>query len=299
MIIDCAIIGGGPAGLNAALVLGRAKRKVILFDDMQPRNQVTQESHGFITRDGIHPMEFRKIAHLEISKYPSVEIEHIRIMKVEMDDYPAYFRLTKADGEKVQAKSIILATGLKEILPDIDGINEFYGKSLFNCPYCDGWELRDKPLVVISETANVFHLATMVWNWSQDVLVCTNGQQNLNVEQKIKLQQKGIQVMEQKIISLMGIDGQLERVIFENHAERRIGGFITPQMIQASSFTELLGCETDNKGKIIKDVIGRTSIKGVYVAGDINAPSHLIGAAAEGSRAAMGVNMDLIEKEFG
>ncbi|WP_028776856.1 NAD(P)/FAD-dependent oxidoreductase [Shimazuella kribbensis] len=298
MIMDCAIIGGGPAGLNAALVLGRAKRNVILFDDNNPRNRVTKESHGFITRDGIHPMEFRKIAHQEISHYPSVEMQNVRITKVETDKYPAYFCLTQADGEKIYAKNIILATGLKENLPAINGINDFYGKSLFNCPYCDGWELRNKPLIVISEQQNVFHLTTMVWNWSQDLIVCTNGQQNLNRKQKEKLEQKGIQVQDQKIISLVGKDGQLERVIFENHEVQRMGGFISPRLIQASSFHELLGCEADDQGKIIKDDFGRTNIKGVYVAGDTITPSHLISSAAEGSRAAMGVNADLTEREF-
>src|SRR5436853_2415150 len=142
MIIDCAIIGGGPAGLNAALVLGRARRAVLLFDDNQPRNAVTQETHGFLTRDGVKPGELRHLAHLELRKYPTVEIRHTRITDVR--NHEGLFELVADNSDVVQARALILATGLKETLPAIAGIHDYYGKSLFNCPYCDGWELRDK-----------------------------------------------------------------------------------------------------------------------------------------------------------
>ena len=147
MLVDCAIIGGGPAGLNAALVLGRARRNVVLFDSNKPRNAVTQESHGFITRDGIKPTEFRQIAHMEISRYPTVEYKNPEVISVIKNQM--IFELVTSMGEKYQSKTIIISTGLKDILPSIDNISDFFGKSLFNCPYFDGWELRDKPLVVI------------------------------------------------------------------------------------------------------------------------------------------------------
>src|SRR5690606_33431737 len=142
MLFDCAIIGGGPAGLNAALVLGRARRHILLFDNNNPRNAVTQESHGFITRDGIKPTEFRKIAHKEISRYPSVKFKKKQITSVVKND--SLFELRTSENEIYQAKSIIIATGLKERIPEVDKFSDYYGKSLFNCPYCDGWELRDK-----------------------------------------------------------------------------------------------------------------------------------------------------------
>jgi thioredoxin reductase len=298
MVIDCAIIGGGPAGLSAALVLGRAKRNVVLFDDNQPRNAVTQESHGFLTRDGVEPDEFRHIAHQEIGKYPSVEIRQAQITNV--INHENSFELIEDNNTVFQAKTIILATGLKETLPSIDGIHDYYGKSLFNCPYCDGWELRDQPLVVISEGPQTFHMVKTIWNWSRDLLVCTNGYSVLTNEQKETFKKNGISVNEDIITTLQGKNGMLERVVFATGEEsRRTGGFVAPQWHQASSFGELLGCEINAKGAVV-DNLGRTSVKGVYAAGDAAALmfSQLILAAAQGSIAAAGVNTDLIESEF-
>jgi thioredoxin reductase len=300
MIIDCAIIGGGPAGLNGALVLGRARRRIIMFDDNQPRNAVTQESHGFLTRDGVKPDEFRNIAHQEIRKYPSVEIRQQRITNIrnQMDS----FELAANNQETFRAKTIILATGLKDVLPAIDGIQDYYGKSLFSCPYCDGWELKDRPLVVISEGEHTFHMAKTVWNWSRDVLVCTNGHHPLTGEQKETLARKGIQIVEDRITALVGKQGRLERIIFATQGERsREGGFVVTQLLQASPFGEALGCEMNVMGRIVTDQLGRTTVPGVYAAGDasVGHPAHqLIIAAAEGSMAAAGVNTDLTESEF-
>ncbi len=300
MIIDCAIIGGGPAGVNAALVLGRARRTVLVFDENQPRNAVTQESHGFLTRDGVKPNEFRAIAHQEISKYPSVEIQDVRVTGIRHADDS--FEITTEKGDLLSAKTVLLATGLKEILPTIDGLHDYYGKSVFSCPYCDGWELKEKPLVVIAEEGQqAFHMAKIVWNWSHDLLICTNGHQILTEAQRETLRKKGIQVVEDRITALVGKHGQLERIVFATQEERsREGGFVASQLLQASPFGEVLGCEMNVMGGIVTDPLGRTTVPGVYAAGDalVGVPHQLIIAAAAGSRAAAGVNTDLTESEF-
>lgn len=300
MIIDCAIIGGGPAGLNAALVLGRARRTVLVFDENQPRNAVTQESHGFLTRDGVKPNEFRAIAHQEISKYLSVEIQHVRVTGIRHANDS--FEITTEKGDRLSAKTVLLATGLKEILPTIDGLHDYYGKSVFSCPYCDGWELKEKPLVVIAEEGQqAFHMAKIVWNWSHDLLLCTNGHQILTGAQRDTLRKKGIQVVEDRITALVGKHGQLERIAFATQEEkRREGGFVASQLLQASPFGEVLGCEMNVMGGIVTDPLGRTTVPGVYAAGDalVGVPHQLIIAAAAGSRAAAGVNTDLTESEF-
>lgn len=303
MIIDCAILGGGPAGLSAALVLGRAKRTVVVFDDNQPRNAVTQESHGFLTRDGVTPDEFRRIAHQEISAYSSVGIQHARITDV--SKHEGIFELVVDDSTIIQARTIILATGLRETLPAIEGIHEYYGKSLFGCPYCDGWELKDKPLLIIAEEGpSAFHMARNVWNWSRNLLVCTNGHATLTEEQKAALRKNEIQIVEDRITALVGTRGMLERVVFTTHeASARQGGFVVPQWHQASPFGALLGCEMKAiDGSVVDGIMadrfGRTSVKGVYAAGEVIVPSQLIVAAAQGSMAAAGVNMDLTQSEF-
>jgi thioredoxin reductase len=299
MKLDCAVIGGGPAGLNAALVLGRAKRHVIVFDHNKPRNAVTRQSHGFLTRDGMEPREFRRLAHEDIARYPSVTIKPDKVTEVKADR--AGFALTTSNGVMYHARTVILAAGLRESLPEIPSVREFYGVSLFSCPYCDGWELRDKPLVVISEGSNLFALTKIVYNWSKNLLVCTNGRNSLNAEQIGQLRQKGIQVNLHRIKELTGEQGRLRRIRFENNTEfERDGGFVTPSWDQAASFGEALGCAMTPGGGFATDDYGRTSVPGVYAAGDtsIIVPAQLIVAAGEGSKAAIGANTDLSHWDF-
>ncbi len=305
MLFDCAIIGGGPAGLNAALILGRARRNVILFDNNNPRNAVTQESHGFITRDGIKPKEFREIAHEEIGRYPSVVYarrEVTSVIKNNDSNEPLFELLTSENNERYQSKTIIISTGLRDVLPSIDNISDYYGRSLFHCPYCDGWELRDKPLVVIiGEQVQGFHFIQTIYNWSKDLVVCTNGTVFQNTEQKDLLHRKGIKIIENRIKNFVGENGQMEKILFENgKSVSRKGGFVMPQLVQSSDFGKQLGCQYNSLGGIAIDSFGRTNIPGVYAAGDASviAPAQLIIAAAEGVRAAAGVNTDLTQKEF-
>lgn len=300
MLFDCAIIGGGPAGMNAGLVLGRAKRRVILFDDNKPRNAVTQHSHGFITRDGVTPAEFRALGRAELANYPSVEIQESRVEKVTQRG--EVFELLTADSARFTVANIILATGLREILPAVENIYAYYGKSLFNCPYCDGWELRDKPLVIIAETEMAAtHLPQILYNWSRDLILCTNGHSILSEEQKAFYAKHGIEVIEEKISGLVGQAGQLEQVVFAKHPPiARAGGFVGVQFQQATSLGADLGCVLDRRGGLVTDEMGRTTVRGVYAAGDNSTvkQAQLIMAAAAGSKAAITLNSDLTEQYF-
>ncbi|MFI8575352.1 NAD(P)/FAD-dependent oxidoreductase [Rossellomorea aquimaris] len=299
MMLDCAVIGGGPAGLNASLVLGRSRRKTILFDDDKPRNSVTKESHGFITRDGINPSELRRIARVELGNYPDVTIIKRRVGKVTKEHQR--FTIETEAGDVYHAKKVILATGLKETFPEIYSLKQYYGTSVFSCPFCDGWELRDRPLAVIAENTRAFHMAKVVYNWSSDLIVCTNGNKVLSINDKTILENKGISVYEQKISSLIGEDGHLKKISFEDGITvRREGGFVVPEMGQASTIGEELGCEFTDQGAIITDATGRTNVEGLFACGDtsIIAPSQLIIAAAAGSKTAIGVNAALFEETF-
>lgn len=299
MLLDCAVIGGGPAGLNAALVLGRSRRKTVLFDDNKPRNAVTSESHGFITRDGIDPQEFKRIGQEEVSSYPDVSIEKQRVHRIVKEN--GQFKVEAEDGSLFYAKKVILATGFKETLPAIPRVKEFYGKSLFGCPFCDGWELRDRALAVIADGQKAVHMAKLVSNWTSDLIVFTNGSQVISPEEKELLHSKGIIINEKKITSLIGDEGMLEKIQLEDETEvLREGGFIASEWEQSASFQSELEYQVNDQGGIDTDNWQRTKASGVFACGDtrIAGPSQLILAASEGSMAAIAVNAELIEEKF-
>jgi thioredoxin reductase len=298
MIYDCANIGGGPAGLNAALVLGRARRSVALFDNNQPRNAVTHASHGFLTRDGVTPAEFRRIAYEEVQRYPSVEHHSSKVTEIrKLHDG---FQIITDRDEPIQSRKLLIAAGLKEILPDIPGLKELYGKSLFYCPYCDGWELRDRPLIVVSENPSVYHMAKLLYNWSRDLVICTNGRSILTDEQKQLLASRNIIVLEQTVAAFHGSEGKLRQVEFtDGSLIDRTGGFVTPQWLPYAAF-QGLGYETTESGGIVTDGMGKSTVPGLFAAGEATsgAPSQLIVAAAAGSIAAVSINMELMEEDF-
>lgn len=299
MVFDCAIIGGGPAGLSAALLLGRAKRNIVVFDHNKPRNAVSHSSHGFITQDGISPQQFRVLAQQDLAQYPSIQMIGHKVAHIAQVEAGLFEIVTQ--NKTYTCRKVILATGLKERLPAITGIEAFYGQSLFGCPTCDGWEMRDKPLVFVTESVYAFHMVKQIYHWSEDVVVCTNGQRIMSAEQKQVLEAKGIAVNEQVIARLVGEDGQLEEVLFQNNASiQRSGGFVTTSWQQGSKLAELLGCAQNERGAIETDEVGRTSVEHVYAAGDnaVIEPAQMIIAAAEGNKAAIGVNMDLIMEDF-
>ncbi|AQQ51880.1 NAD(P)/FAD-dependent oxidoreductase [Planococcus lenghuensis] len=299
MIYDCAIIGGGPAGLNAALVLGRSRRNVVLFDGDNGRNLVTREAHGFLTRDGIKPEELKRIASEEIDKYDSVNQVKKRVAAIKRISDTDYELITE-DGEVFHSIKLLLATGLQEELPDVPKIWDFYGKSLYSCPYCDGWEVRDQPLAVIADKS-VFTVAKKLYTWSRDIVICTNGEGDISEEDRTRLAEKEIRIIEQPIADLQGADGQLEKIVFADGTsiDRRYG-FITPYMKPASNFGEQLGCEVNAHGGIVTDKYRRTSVWNIYAAGDAShiVPSQLIIAAGEGSAAALGIDGDLTNEYF-
>lgn len=299
MIYDCAIIGGGPAGLSAALVLGRSKRNTLLFDDDHGRNLVTWEAHGFLTRDGVQPSELKKLGRKDVGKYDCVQLKKKRIISIKRIT-ETHYQLESADGEIFHSVKIILATGVKEELPNIPDIEKFYGTSLYSCPYCDGWELQNQPLAIIADKM-VYDLTKKVYNWSKDLAVFTNGIGRLEEEEKAKLQAKGIRVHEEIIGGLEGDNGQLRSVRLEDGTLiDRTGGFITPVWSHTTPFAKELGCKINDHGGIATDVYGRTNVWNVYAAGDVAqiVPSQLIIAAGEGSAAGIGVNGDLTNEYF-
>lgn len=297
---DCIIIGGGPAGLSAALTLGRARRKILLFDNGTNRNRVTQESHGYLTRDGIKPHEFKDIAIKELQSYPSISISNQTVIEIKKDDQHDLFVVNTSNNNSYLTEKILLGTGIQEEFP-IPQIRQYYGKSLFSCPYCDGWELKDKPLAIIAESeAHINHMTKLLYNWSQDLIVFTNGHQLSNIVQN-EFQRKKIMVYTATIKNLHGDEGNLYSIELETGENIvRSGGFVVPSFYRPNNLAIQLNCQVDENGGIITDSAGRTTVSGVYVAGETEkaGPSSLMIAAADGFKAATSINLDLTLLRF-
>lgn len=299
-LYDCLVIGGGPAGLSATLLLGRSRRKVAMFDNGTNRNRVTQESHGFLTRDGIKPQEFKNIAIDEVKSYPSVSIFDETVIGINKDVQKNLFLVNTSNNKTYITEKILMATGIQEEFP-ISQIRQYYGKSLFNCPYCDGWELRDTPLALIAENPeHLIHMTKLVFNWSNDLIAFTNGYQ-LPENIRDSFDSKKIRVSTEVIKQLHGENGSLESIELESgEIIQRSGGFVAPSFYRPNKFAEQLNCEVDDNGKIITDGDGRTTVNGIYIAGEAEktGPSSLVLAAADGFRAAASINMDITLERF-
>ena len=297
---ECMIIGGGPAGLSAALTLGRARRKVALVDNGTNRNRVTQESHGFLTRDGIKPQEFKNLASKDIESYPSITMMDQTVIEIIKDDITGLFLVNTSEKKSYISEKILLATGIQEEFP-LPQIRQYYGKSLFSCPYCDGWELRDKPLAIIAENEeHISHMTKLVFNWSQDLIVFTNGHQ-LSEKVQNDFEQKKIKVYTNTIKDLHGDDGNLSSVELETGENiLRAGGFVVPSFYRPNKFAKQLNCQVDENGTVMTDGAGRTTAAGIYTAGETEkgGPSSLMIAAAEGFKAATSINMDITIERF-
>ncbi|GGN56923.1 MULTISPECIES: NAD(P)/FAD-dependent oxidoreductase [Bacillaceae] len=297
---DCIVIGAGPAGLSATLTLGRARRKVTIFDNGTNRNRVTQESHGFLTREGIKPQEFKNIAMKELKSYPSVSISNETVIEVNKDDQNDLFLIKSSNNKTYITEKILLATGIQEEFP-LTQIRQYYGKSLFSCPYCDGWELRDKPLAIIAENdEHIIHMTKLVFNWSKDLIVFTNGHQLFN-KVRNDFESKKIKVYTDVIEDLHGDNGNLESIELESGDNiLRSGGFVVPSFYRPNKFAEQLNCQFDKNGGIITDGAGRTTANGIYIAGETEKAesSSLIIASADGNKAASSINMDITLDRF-
>ncbi len=292
-LLDVLIVGGGPAGLNAALVLGRARKNVVVIDDETPRNWVTRETHGFVTRDGASPREFRKAAKEQMAAYPSVQFASDTATTITGQD--GDFRVTTSLGTSYRTKKILFAVGKKDLPLDINGLTEVYGKSAFVCPYCDGWELRDQSLVIIVSGDKALHMAKVISGWTERYTICTNGTESLTEEQREELEKHKVTVFDAPVQSIDSQDGMVKQVVLsDGTAIPCTGVFFQPKLFTGSELPKAIGCEITESGTVIVDASGKTSVAGVYSAGD--AASELyqaITAASLGALSAVSINTEL------
>ncbi|QTH43921.1 NAD(P)/FAD-dependent oxidoreductase [Cohnella sp. LGH] len=290
---DVAIIGGGPAGLNAALVLGRARKKVAVIDEGRPRNAVTQETHGFLTRDGVRPSEFRRIAREEIGAYPSVSFLADTVMSISGAD--GHFQVATAQGNILTSRKLLFAVGMKDRPLDIPGLAAVYGRSAFVCPYCDGWELRDQPLVIINKGAELMHFAPLISGWTDRFVICTNGPDELTDDQRDELRRHRVPKFESPIRHIDSEEGIVRQVVLEDGTTVPCRGiFFKPELVMGSDLPRTLGCTMMEMGTIEVDMLGKTSVPGIYSAGDAASRLHqAVAAAAMGATTAAAVNNEL------
>jgi thioredoxin reductase len=290
---DAIIVGGGPAGLSAALILGRSRRRVLLCDNGRPRNRWAKEMHGYLTRDGVAPAEFLRMAREEISRY-GIEFQHVTVKNARAEQ--GGFEVELENGLRCRSRKLLIATGVADELPPIPNIKPFYGSSVHHCPYCDGWENRDKRIAVYSRKPG---LALSMLTWSSDVMLFTDGPARLKRADRNRLAARKIAVHPEKIARLEGEDGVLHRIVLENgKCIERDSLFFSDSQHQACDLATGLGCILNRRGTVDTNKLEMSNIPGLYVAGDASRDVQLvIVAAAEGAKAAFAINVALQNDE--
>jgi thioredoxin reductase len=294
---DVIVVGGGPAGLSAALLLGRSLRKTLVIDSCQPRNAPSHALHGFVTRDGMHPAEFRRLGGEELGRY-GVQMRTGTV--VDAQAHGSGFRIQLKDGVELECRKLLLATGVRDVLPEIDGLAERFGDSVLHCPYCDGWEVQGRKLGVYGEDDAGVGFAIQIGHWSPDVVYTPPDPAALSTKQRRELAAAGITIAEEPVVRLEGPGKLLQHLVLRSG--RRIpceAFFFKAGTRLTADLAMRLGCKHDD-ATVRADPSGSTCVPGVFVAGDISPqPKMAIVAAAEGVQAAMEIHAELRREDVG
>jgi thioredoxin reductase len=292
-IHDVVVVGGGAAGLSSALVLGRARRRIVVVDAGAPRNAPAAHMQGFLSRDGMSPTDLLAAGRAEATRY-GVELVGDEVVTIEPG-----FIVRLAGGRALKARRILVATGVHDELPAIPGVRERWGRDLLHCPYCHGWEVRDQPLGVLGTEAGSVQHALLVRQWSDDVAFFVHTYDLTGAEQ-VQLEAHGVQIVPGEIARLAVEDDRLTGVeLTDGRVVARTAVFIRPRNEpHADGLLAGLGCTVDEAGFVTVDATGRTSTDGVWAAGNVVDPrAQVITAAGAGSAAAIAVNADLVRED--
>ena len=288
------VVGAGPAGLAAALTFGRLRRRAFVVDAGEPRNSYTEHLHNFPTRDGVAPAEFRSLARTELAGYPTVTVRDGRAVHAEVAEEGV--RLVLEDGEQVEARRLVLAGGIRDTLPPIDGLAELFGTSVFTCPYCDGYEAGGAPVgVLCTAPGQVAHASGLLRMLGGEVTVFANGVAVAD-DERSTAERLGVRVVDERVLRLREDTARVV-VRLDGGGEARCDRLFVPTEVHPSNrLAEELGCATNADGFIEVDDLGRTSVPRVYAAGDAASPVHqVVVAAASGTRAAIAAIHDALE----
>jgi len=290
---EVVVVGGGAAGLSAALVLGRARRRVAVVDAGSPRNAPAAHMQGFLSRDGMPPSELLAAGRAEVAGYGVTLIDGY------VDAVRPGFVVRLSSGEIVRARRILVATGSRDELPDIPGVRDRWGRDLLHCPYCHGWEVRDEPLGVLGTIPGSVQHALLVRQWSNDVIYFAHTYEVTSEEQR-DLDARGVRIERGEVARLLIENDRLAGVeLIDGRIIPRSAVFVRPgNFAHSAGLLVDLGCDVDDAGFAIVDGTGRTTIAGVWAAGNaVDARAQVITAAGAGSAAAIAINADLVQED--
>ena len=292
---DVLIVGGGPAGLSAALVLARCRRSVLVIDEGKPRNAKAKAMHGFLSRDGENPAEFMRIAREQVKAYQSVDFLDSEVVAAERGE--ERFCIRTSAGAEHTGRILLLATGIEDEVPPLQGIQQFYGSTVQLCPYCHGWEHRDRSIIVYGKGKEGAEFALEMLGWSRKLVLCTDGETDIPQELRDRLARLEIPVEEEKIIALEGEGDEIRGVRFESSRFLPCEAlFFYSRQKQCSMLADQLGLHFDEEGTQIAHCDTTSNIPGLYVAGNTCTGLQLvIMAAADGTQAAFKINQALLE----
>jgi thioredoxin reductase len=293
---DVVVVGGSAAGLSAALVLTRARRRVAVVDSGRPRNAPAAHMQGFLSRDGLPPAELVSIGRAEVAHYGGTLVEDA-VTEVLRHEGPR-FELRLAGGTTLTARRLLVATGLRDEIPDVPGAWDRWGKDLLHCPYCHGHEVADQPIGVLGQGSGPVQHALLIRQWSSDVVLFTHGG-TPTAQERAQLAARGIEVVERPVTRLVVEDDALQGLELDTGAVvARRAVFVRPRFVPHSDLLVTLGCETDADGWPVVDATGATTVDGVWAAGNVANPrAQVITAAGEGSAAAIALNNDLVDED--
>ena len=297
--VEVIVVGGGPAGLSAALVLGRACRRVRVFDHGRPRNACAQAVNGYLTRDGIPPLDFLRVAREELQRYDTVTLEDAEVVETRCHA-DRHFEVCLGDGRRFTSRKLLIATGVTDNDPDVPGVRELYGRGVFHCPYCDGWEQRGRRIVTYGRGARGHGLAMELLGWSAHVTLCSDGPAEVDDQQRAQLARNGIAMHEARVARVESRDGRVAAIVFDTGESLPCDAlFFTTGQHQAAKFASALGCAFNEKGTVHTGRHESTDVPGLYVAGDASRDVQwVIIAAAEGAEAAFAMTQDLIKESW-
>lgn len=295
---DVIIIGGSYAGLSAAMALGRALRKVLVVDSGKPCNIQTPHSHNFLTQDGKTPREISSLAREQVAKYPTVTF--LNDVAVNGHKTEIGFEIQSSSGDTFKSQKLILATGIADTAPNIQGFSECWGISILHCPYCHGYEVKNEKTGILANGDVAFEFSKMIYNWTKDLTLFTNGRSTMTNDQTEKLSEYNVKIVETEIERFEHNNGTIQNLMLKDNSKVAVKAIYAKiPFVQHSNIPAALGCELTEQGHIKVDMLQKTSVPGVFACGDNASPMRSVASAvSSGSVAGAMVNKELIDELF-